>query len=605
MNCQILSVFFIIALSVSASSYCNYGDQLFQIVCNGDSYISSQCYEEMEKVQTSIKQLKIVGCKELVYETENILSHFEGVLELDMSSLGLSILVPEKITILKLLKLNVSHNCLTIVESAIFEQTPNISEIDFSYNEISELNTFTAAPNLLMMNFSHNLISVLHTGTFSGVKELKVLDLSCNNIGSIEKEIFIENKKLEILRLEMNQIRRLDGNIFFLLINSVMVSVSFGDVREVDTSSVGQALYIDLERDNKIVFRNSMNNKLTCRKEDFKAMYYFNISGNQLQNTHDVIYFLEESSIEILDLSHNFLGNMNCTAFDRFENLRFLDLSHTNLTSISSDILLKLDKLKVLDLSYNRLSSLKIGAKVFSQIHTLHLEFNRLNEIDAITPDRFPSLTSLSITNNWFTCSYLERFLKNWSNLKLVATCKSRISNEIQETTETIDVVQKTTEAFYDIRETSEAFDTESSTKSDENSERTTENSEYTANFGDIEATFIESSPNTSEQVEISTDELPTEEASTEIDIISVSYTTEWNEKKYLKTEPSEEVALSDFWLQLQIVQFVLVVFCILYLVVNAIQRIIEADRRRNNTYDKEPQDEFQTIELNSQEFSV
>lgn len=285
MNCNILGIFiiFLIETSHTAGGYrthstphCDYSNHSFQIVCNGESYVSRQCTEkifgtEMEEVRSSIKYFKIIGCKKSILE-ENILSYFNGVLELGMSSLGLTTLIPEKITTPKLLKLNISHNSLNKVETKIFNQTPNLSEIDYSYNKISELRSFAGAQNLEIMNFSHNHIFYLHAGAFMKLTKLRSLDLSFNKIGTIEKNMFIENRKLEILRLEMNQVYRFDGNIFTPLMNSASLSISCGEVKELDLSSVGKALNVDLKHDNKIVFRVSGNNTLTCSKVDFKGL---------------------------------------------------------------------------------------------------------------------------------------------------------------------------------------------------------------------------------------------------------------------------------------------------------------------------------------------
>lgn len=603
--------------------YCDYNNQSFQITCNGESFISSQCFDkmfdgEMVALRPLIKHFKIVGCKRSILESEDILSYFDGLVDLDMSSLGYDTLMPETIPATKLLKLNLSHNSLSKIELKLFEQFPNMTEIDLSYNKISELVIFSAAPNLAMMNFSHNSVFFLHAGTFSQLHELKVLDLSFNKIAIVEKNTFIENQMLEILRLEMNPIYRFDENIFMPLMNSVAVSISCGNVKELDISYVGKALIVDLHGDDMISFRVSRTKALTCTKDEFNSMYHFNISGNQLRNTLNVIDFFE-SPIEIFDLSHNFLGYLSDANFNRFKKLRYLILSDTSLIAMAPDAFCQLNNLKVLDLSHNFLSTLDFGATVFGQVDTLRLEFNQLDEIEAVTPENFPSLTELSITNNKFTCFYLDEILSKWSNLNIVATCKGE-SHKIQqiteafdsapETTEDFDTVQGTTEAIDDISPTTETIEIEPDTSTQfdddfqeitENFEESTEVFEYDGNLDDTQILLSETTPTvfifTTELPESSKSEIFTEELSTEFEKLINNLNTE-------KTESPKEIASTDFWLQLQIVELVLIVFCILYLVVNVIQRIIVAEKGRNNVSDKESQDEFQTIELNSQEFT-
>lgn len=340
--------------------------------------------------------------------------------------------------------------------------------------------------------------------------------------------------------------------------------------------------------------------------------YYFNISGNQLRNVYDVIEFFE-SSVEILDLSFNFLGNLNSITFSRFRNLRNLILSHSNLTYIPLNAFLELSLLRILDLSHNDLSSLDFGDKVFSQLHTLHLDFNRLTEIDSVTPEKFPSLNKFTVTNNKFSCTYLEGIYRLWSNLEVAANCKVETLHEVllyevQQNTTTTDTLLETTEGLDTISETFEEFET--TPHPDEDFESDTEELEFTETFDNFEITLNES-PNeitteiTTEAMDISTFQTSIKELSTEFEIVDEIFTTKQQEANILRAESKNKVVISDFWIQLQIVQFILVVFGILYLVINAIQRIIVKDRRRYDTYDKDQQDEFQTIELNSQEFAM
>lgn len=370
--------------------------------------------------RSAIRLLKISECKgtdlnRKLYKT------FTNLREFDISFYGVQNLNSEVLTLKQLEKFNASHNKLTNIGGSIFSDAPNLLAIDFSYNKITKLfaNDFFQATKLSTIDFSHNEISILGPETFRQLNDLKTLDLSTNLIRIIDKNQF--NSNLSVLNLENNPIMRLDCNIFTILMRSTQVEFSWANIRGIDASCSKNVVEIELNRENDVVFRTPTNeNGLILTKNYINNLRYFNITGNYFQNTSKIIELLG-TSIEILDLSSNFVGKLNPETLKNLSNLQELNLSHTNLSNFEFKTFYNQRKLKILDISYNHLKSVDFTLFVrnFKALHTLNLEGNDLIEVNTITRSRFPKLITLGLSKNNFSCYYLANFLLQWENLTL------------------------------------------------------------------------------------------------------------------------------------------------------------------------------------------
>lgn len=94
---------------------------------------------------------------------------------------------------------------------------------------------------------------------------------------------------------------------------------------------------------------------------EFDSLSEFKMAENQLENTQEIIANLK-GSIKWLDLSDNFVGIVNASTFQRFENLTTLKLSNTNLTITGNhNPFGAIKNLSIFDVSRNNLSSLDFG----------------------------------------------------------------------------------------------------------------------------------------------------------------------------------------------------------------------------------------------------
>lgn len=156
------------------------------------------------------------------------------------------------------------------------------------------------------------------------------------------------------------------------------------------------------------------------QSDQFENLLYFNASGSAVQDVVKIIGILG-SSLEVLDVSSNYIGHLNEAVFDRFSQLRYLNLQNTNLKSFDFNLKNRAE-LQVLDISYNNLNRINFTpfAGRFENLRTLHLIGNKLDDIDFVTPMNFPKLTTLVISHNEFRYNYLNEFLRQWPNLNVM-----------------------------------------------------------------------------------------------------------------------------------------------------------------------------------------
>lgn len=304
---------------------------------------------------------------------------------------------------------NISGNHMVNTLEVIDQLTPSIEIMDLSFNELNELNAdqFERFENLKFLNLSNTWLAVIHDGEVP----------------------FLENsKQLRELHLQENPIERVDCNIFTPIKNSASVFITWENVNEIDSSCLGNTLKIDLDQvgphhlpGEEIIFRVSKStSSLRCTKNIIQNLTRLNLSGNQLQNTAQILNLLGPS-VKILDIGNNFVGKLTAQTFERFENLLHLNLSRTNLSNFGFDTFYHQKRLQTLDLSYNFLHKVDFTLLLrnFKNLQQMNLEGNDLVEIDSVTLANFPVLKQLGISKNNFSCHYLATFLRQWHHLVL------------------------------------------------------------------------------------------------------------------------------------------------------------------------------------------
>lgn len=368
----------------------------------------------------TVKRLKLSECRGATLN-KKLYKTFTNVQEFDFSFYGVDNISSEVLDLMAVEKLNASHNKLSRISGQIFSKSPNLTNVDFSFNKITTLfpSEFYGADKLEVMNFSHNQLQFLPVETFRLLNKLQILDLSFNFIQTIDKRQFNEN--LKELHVTNNLIVRLECDIFGLLFSSTSVHISWTNFKSINTNCPSDPLEIELCANNDVIFRRSNESEvLLYEKELFKNLTHLNFSGRRIQQTQKICGLLG-TGVEFLDISSNFVGKLNENTFKHLVNLQHLNLSHTNLSNFGFNTFYNQRKLQILDLSFNYMKILDftLFLRNFKQLHTLNVEGNDLTAIDSIQRSHFPNLVYLGISKNRFSCRYLATFLLPWQSLTL------------------------------------------------------------------------------------------------------------------------------------------------------------------------------------------
>lgn len=381
------------------------------------TYPKDNCFRRIFGNSTNKAQLKVfnIGSCRGSSLNDELFIQFSNLKEFNIPFYGTAELKLNQFKMKYLEKLNATHNNISSISTECFDNSPDIVDIDFSFNLFNSIsgNYFRSATKLQKINFSNNKIFSVDSDSFQVLPELVVLDLSNNLIKSINVESLRNNTRLKVLRLDDNPLKSIDCSIF-----SLSEVYAFSSVLNLNCST---EIQIDLNSETYILVRDvKKSSELRYSKENFKSVQFLNISGNNLKNTQDVIKLLG-FSLQILDVSSNYIGKLNGTTFKNLNNLQTLNLSLTNLSNFYFNTFYHLNKLKSLDLSYNRLKKVNFMPflRNFKNLHTLKLEANELTEIDSVDTVNFPQLTYLGISKNLFSCHYLSRFLRRWEDLQL------------------------------------------------------------------------------------------------------------------------------------------------------------------------------------------
>lgn len=323
-----------------------------------------------------------------------------------------------------------SHNRLSSLPANLFVQLIDLIELDFSYNRITELSShmFDYSRKLRKLQFSFNSISELAASIFANMPELEFVDFGNNHIQRIDNDLFAHNKKLKTFRINDNQVKRLECAFLVTLTtttHSMHLFVNSIETFELSCNTNGKQLDMSIEllSDESKTRLQTTNNGLNWifNDSDFLKIRHLNLSSGQSSNITPIIQ-AASTKLETLDLSNNFVGQLNTSTFAKFTNLKTLNLSRTNLTNFQYATFYHQRSLQMLDISYNNLNKIDfyLLLRNFRDLTSLNLEGNNLTEIDTVTRSHFPKLSTLGISKNSFSCEYLVQFLLQWHDLTLL-----------------------------------------------------------------------------------------------------------------------------------------------------------------------------------------
>lgn len=217
-----------------------------------------------------------------------------------------------------------------------------------------------------------------------------------------------ERVSMSALLLSGNHVGKLnattfhDGDIYVLDLKNT--SLSFDDVKPFE--SLKNLIHLDIS------YNDLANTDFSVPSTAFKNLTSLSATHCNITNASRVIDLLG-STIQYLDLSGNYVGQLNAAKFESFTRLQRLNLRATHLIEIDVGIFRHAVDLSSLDLSYNQLKSVQVTAAA-TNLHWLKLDGNELIEVEAFTTSNFPVLWMLSISKNQIPCSVLVQFKRDF-----------------------------------------------------------------------------------------------------------------------------------------------------------------------------------------------
>lgn len=338
--------------------------------------------------------------------------------------------------------------------------------IYFGTNQMSNVSNilYMLGPSVRDLRLNGNFIGKLNATTFERFIELEQLHLDRTNLSAFDCNPFEKLTNLTVLRMANNNFRKFNVT---LLSTTLMKLKEFDiDGNNIDTGyEIIQHLgpdhyYIDVSRNfvgklNVSTFQRfgklwalfmsqtnltefdcnpfeslndlgyldiSYNNlkklNATLLSSTLNQLVEFNVSGNNLRNTHEIVRHLNPS-IRVLDLSENYLEKFDENTFERFHLLEELFLKCTNLTDFDMNSFRQKENLVKLDFSHNNLTSVNSSYQgPFEKLEMINLNWNNLTELNGLTQVAYPKLKYLHIEGNRFTCEYISNF--KWDDLQII-----------------------------------------------------------------------------------------------------------------------------------------------------------------------------------------
>nr|CAD7404206.1 unnamed protein product [Timema cristinae] len=392
-----------------------------------------------------------------------LLANLPSLRRLDVSGNVLSMVDPATFLPTPALEhVNLSGNALTSFHPATFRHLLNLYELDLGWNRMREIvpglprgieylhmarNQVTSLPHspspdlilpsLKLLDLTDNGIHHIPPRTFEALSQLKWLRLGGNSLQNLEDDSLNGLTRLEELDLHENRLVegcQHQGPSREQVGGGLSASGTFtrtGGWRVVSTRDL---------HENRIVA--AQRHSLT----ELRHLKLLDLRGNRLEQLGAEL-LRGAGLLQRLDLSSNQLVSVDPTAFDtnrwgwlraragatemallRRLELVELDASHNALTEVP-EALRGLSNLKTLDLSHNRVQELGSAAlSGMTSLSELRMSRNRLRGLDEGTFSGLPHLTLLDLDSNELE-TMASSAVKSLPDLKAIRLGHNRLSS--------------------------------------------------------------------------------------------------------------------------------------------------------------------------------
>ena len=284
-----------------------------------------------------------------------------------------------------------NNNNISYIENKSFQELQNITELDLSYNQLtnlkanifdecdctifklnhnqisnlSNLDIFANLTGMRVLNLSNNYITELNRKHFTNKKlyELNTIDLSYNNITEISGNVFEKFVSIRLINLSHNVIRKIGFSAFGTLPTLLDLDLSYNEIKEISNGGVSSLLSV------KTIILN--NNQLVKMFPISVAVNSLHLQNNQIFSISSNVFPMINAVLEIY-LDNNNISKLDNDAFANCLSLNTLSLSGNKLNEVPQGALSSLTSLQNLNLNRNNLSRLGTLALTLGYVNVLH-----------------------------------------------------------------------------------------------------------------------------------------------------------------------------------------------------------------------------------------
>lgn len=305
-----------------------------------------------------------------------------------------------------------------------------VEELYLDFNSITNIDYLDALLNLRILSLNHNSIEKFKM--VQDFNKLEVLNLEGNKLSVLDEGALHNLKNLKNLNLKDNGIYII-LDVFFANVNNLThLNLNDNNIDRIDLKYLPHIQELRLHN-NRISSLKTFSASATLRKLD--------VSTNSIREIEQYV-FSKLFNLTSLNLSNNFIeNNIYDASFFGLTNLEELHMQNTSTSYIPEDIFIFSTKLEVLNLSSNKMKEFGTLFEKLSNLRTLNISFNRLEELRYTTIKNLINLeiidvegnslknveyesivmylhrlATINIKNNTLTCEFLTRMINFFMN---------------------------------------------------------------------------------------------------------------------------------------------------------------------------------------------
>ncbi|ERL88612.1 insulin-like growth factor-binding protein complex acid labile subunit [Dendroctonus ponderosae] len=288
-------------------------------------------------------------------------------------------------------KLYLSNNSIHHLERGAFHGARKVKKLYMNQALTAPLPPFVFHGLLLLTDLllQNNSLPLLETQTFEGLPNLRNLDLRFNSLRELNNSLN-SLRNLEVLLLSNNQLAKISPTDLHGLSKLLKVDLSHNFISTLNLN-LGQPNSL-----KKLNLSNSHVGSDLIKLGVFHGLY----------------------SLEILDLSLNWIVTLPKQVFQELHSLREAILSHNALTEFATGSFSGLPYLRFINASHNKIKRAFIAGKL--QLHNLQvldLSTNNMVDFDLLAFLRqAPLISKVDLRDNMISCPKLRRITTGFKN---------------------------------------------------------------------------------------------------------------------------------------------------------------------------------------------